>query len=206
MTPARWRTVLFTPEPRLSEAICIGAIVRDADGVLTPLRRSVCPTLASWPHLAALQPVLEEHWRRVPGILGWRAQDAGPMCGLGPVWGLHARAPRAVDPVAWVQGIIDGVALWRPPALRDWLRAEGWRLHSVSAHGFETWRRPAADDYYEVNIPLGPPMRDHSRRVTEVVETLSMASGWPREHVARMVEDATCKDCLHVAHAGEAEP
>jgi hypothetical protein len=106
VTVPSWRAVLFTPESRLSSALWIGAIVRDADGVLTPLQRSVCPTLAPWPGRVALHPAMGEYWRRVPSIIGWRAQDIGPMCRLGPACGV----PHGVEPVARVRRVLDGCA------------------------------------------------------------------------------------------------
>jgi len=82
------------------------------------------------------------------------------------------------------------------PALRAWLIQGGWVHSGVTRCAVETWtRRVDADRYARADIPLGTyPMPDQAKRLAEVIDTLAQVSGEPREHVERMVEEATLRN------------
>lgn len=89
-----------------------------------------------------------------------------------------------------------------PRQLAAWLRANGWTLVATRPEHTATWSKPAdADGDYVVELPLDPSFRDYPRRISEIVDTLVVATRKPAYWVLQEVR-ATMFDVIRLRATG----
>lgn len=70
----------------------------------------------------------------------------------------------------------------RPTDVLAYLRATGWQHESDIEHG-SIWNLNRSHDDFEVVIPGDPLLRDYTKRMSEVLQTLAIAEARPAEQV-----------------------
>ncbi len=73
----------------------------------------------------------------------------------------------------------DNLRSVEPRQVAAWLRANGWGLVDKEAERNATYKKATPDqrDFFYIDLPLNPEFRDYTRRMSELLETLVVATG-----------------------------